>query len=155
MNTPFDTALSRVEQLLQNSEMGLTIQRIIQECGVTEREAKASIKALHSLGQIEMIPTPGRWGPRYAWLAAKPLSPQLAPVAETTEIESSAPEKPAGDAPRFAVIVPKRKARIVRCAKRAQAAALAAVRNGAARAEVFELLPVGAAKRGAEWRGEA
>lgn len=72
MDMPLDTPLARVEQLLQGSEMGLTIQRITQEAGVTEKEAKASIKALHSMGQIEMIPTPGRWGPRYAWLAAKP-----------------------------------------------------------------------------------
>lgn len=72
MDMPLDTPLARVEQLLQRSEMGLTIQRITQDAGVTEKEAKASIKALHSMGQIEMIPTPGRWGPRYAWLAAKP-----------------------------------------------------------------------------------
>lgn len=72
MHMPLNTPLARVEQLLQNSEMGLTIQRITQEASVTEKEAKASIKTLHAMGQIEMIPTPGRWGPRYAWLAAKP-----------------------------------------------------------------------------------
>lgn len=36
---------------------------------------------------------------------------------------------------------------------RAQAAALAAVRGGAARAEVLALVPVGTARRGAEWQG--
>lgn len=71
MDTP-TTALSRVEAVLQASESGLFIHQIAREAGVTEKEAKASIKALHSMGQIEMIPTPGRWGPRYAWLAAKP-----------------------------------------------------------------------------------
>lgn len=69
-----NTALSRVENLLQNSELGLTIQKITQMAGVTEKEAKTSIKTLHAMGQIEMIPTPGRWGPRYAWLAAKPIA---------------------------------------------------------------------------------
>jgi len=83
MDTP-TTALSRVEQVLQRSEMGLTIQRITQEAGVTEKEAKASIKTLHAMGQIEMIPTPGRWGPRYAWLAATPVAaePPAVPDAD-------------------------------------------------------------------------
>lgn len=71
MDTP-TTALSRVEAVLHASESGLFIHQIAREADVTEKEAKASIKALHSMGQIEMIPTPGRWGPRYAWLAAKP-----------------------------------------------------------------------------------
>lgn len=83
MDTP-TTALSRVEQVLQRSEMGLTIQRITQEARVTEKEAKASIKTLHAMGQIEMIPTPGRWGPRYAWLAATPVAaePPAVPDAD-------------------------------------------------------------------------
>lgn len=70
MNTP----LSRVEQLLQTSEIGLFAHQIARDAHVTEKEAKASIKSLHTMGQIEVIPTQGRWGPRYAWLAAKPVA---------------------------------------------------------------------------------
>lgn len=81
MDTP-TTALSRVEVVLQRSEMGLTIQRITQDAGVTEKEAKASIRALHAMGQIEMIPTPGRWGPRYAWLAVTPVAAEPPAIPE-------------------------------------------------------------------------
>jgi len=77
-----DIPLNRVEILLQNSEMGLTIQKITQLADVTEKEAKNSIKALHAMGQIEMIPTPGRWGPRYAWLAAKPVAVEPPAIPE-------------------------------------------------------------------------
>lgn len=80
MNTP----LSRVEQLLQTSEIGLFAHQIARDAHVTEKEAKASIKSLHAMGQIEVIPTQGRWGPRYAWLAAKPTvnEPPAIPEAE-------------------------------------------------------------------------
>lgn len=73
MNTT-DTALNRVEAVLQGSETGLFVHQIARNAHATEKEAKASIKSLHAMGQIEMIPTPGRWGPRYAWLAAKPVA---------------------------------------------------------------------------------
>lgn len=53
----------------------------------------------------------------------------------------------------YLVKAPKLKPRRVTKPEQAQAAALAAVRNGAARADVLALVPVGTAKRGAEWQG--
>lgn len=53
----------------------------------------------------------------------------------------------------YLVRAPKRKPRHITKPEGAQAAALAAVRGGAARAEVFALVPVGTARRGAEWQG--
>jgi len=49
--------------------------------------------------------------------------------------------------------VTKRKPRYVTQPERARDAALAAVRAGAGRAEVLAVVPVGVARRGAEWRG--
>jgi len=46
----------------------------------------------------------------------------------------------------------KRKPARMRCPERARAAAESAIRAGAQRAEVFALVPVGRAVRGAEWR---
>jgi len=51
--------------------------------------------------------------------------------------------------------VTKRKPRYVTQPERARDAALAAVRAGAGRAEVLAVVPVGVARRGAEWRGSA
>lgn len=194
MNTP----LHRVEALLKASDIGLTVHSITKEAQVTEKEAKDSIKALHSMGQIEMIPTPGRWGPRYAWLAAKPVAVEppaipeedlaagiragsakagndaaqpawpdkswASPVIPVPEYHAPAHEPAAREkasAPaqmqnptRYVVAVPRRKLRVVRSAERAQAAALAAVRRGAAHAQVYELVPVGSAQRGVEWRAD-
>jgi hypothetical protein len=53
----------------------------------------------------------------------------------------------------YLVKAPKRKPRYITKPEGAQAAALAAVRAGAARAEVLAVVPVGVARRGAEWRG--
>lgn len=53
----------------------------------------------------------------------------------------------------YLVRATKRKPRHVTKPEQAQAAALAAVRNGAARADVLALVPVGTARRGAEWQG--
>lgn len=53
----------------------------------------------------------------------------------------------------YLVKAPKLKPRRVTKPEKARAAALAAVRNGAARADVLALVPVGTAKRGAEWQG--
>lgn len=53
----------------------------------------------------------------------------------------------------YLVRVTKRKPRYVTRPERAQDAALAAVRAGAGRAEVLAVVPVGVARRGAEWRG--
>lgn len=52
----------------------------------------------------------------------------------------------------YLVRAPKRRLRAYRNADSAQAAALAAARNGSGRGEVFALVPVGKAVRGAEWR---
>lgn len=52
----------------------------------------------------------------------------------------------------YVVRVPKRRPRVIGKPETAREAALAAVRNGAARADVFALVEVGTAKRGAEWR---
>lgn len=53
----------------------------------------------------------------------------------------------------YLVKAPKRKPRYITKPEGAQAAALAAVRAGAGRAEVLAVVPVGVARRGAEWRG--
>ncbi len=53
----------------------------------------------------------------------------------------------------YLVRVTKRKPRYVTQPERARDAALAAVRAGAGRAEVLAVVPVGVARRGAEWRG--
>lgn len=55
-----DTPLSRVKQLLQRTESSLFLHQIARDARVTEREAKASIRSLHSMAQIEVIPTQGR-----------------------------------------------------------------------------------------------
>lgn len=218
MDTP-TTALSRVEAVLQASESGLFIHQIAREADVTENEAKAAVKELAARAQIELIPTPGRWGQRYAWLAAKNPLPKVAtPEAPADSDQESAaelatiagdesgealPEIPtlegtleeaiakafaeAGQAmrdmaqgamsaqavyreqvetsnecakafarlfgrlenPRYLVLVPKRKPRIVKSRARAEALALAAVRRGAPAAEVCELESIGTARRDA------
>lgn len=53
----------------------------------------------------------------------------------------------------YLIRVTKRKPRYVTQPERARDAALAAVRAGAGRAEVLAVVPVGTARRGAEWRG--
>jgi len=53
----------------------------------------------------------------------------------------------------YLVRVTKRKPRYVTQPDRARDAALAAVRAGAGRAEVLAVVPVGVARRGAEWQG--
>lgn len=53
----------------------------------------------------------------------------------------------------YLVRVTKRKPRYIVKPERAREAALAAVRAGAGRAEVLAVVPVGVARRGAEWRG--
>ena len=55
----------------------------------------------------------------------------------------------------YLVRVTKRKPRYIVKPERAREAALAAVRAGAGRAEVLAVVPVGVARRGAEWRGSA
>ena len=60
-----------------------------------------------------------------------------------------------GAAVGYLVRVTKRKPRYVTKPERARDAALAAVRAGAGRAEVLAVVPVGVARRGAEWRGSA
>lgn len=52
----------------------------------------------------------------------------------------------------YLVRAPKRPMRIFNKAEAAQAAAMAAARNGSGRGEVFALVPTGRAVRGAEWR---
>lgn len=54
----------------------------------------------------------------------------------------------------YIVSASKRKPRRINRPEAARTAALAAVRNGAQRADVFALVPVGTAKRGAEWAGQ-
>ncbi len=53
----------------------------------------------------------------------------------------------------YLIRVTKRKPRYVTKPERARDAALAAVRAGAGRADVLAVVPVGVARRGAEWRG--
>ena len=55
----------------------------------------------------------------------------------------------------YLIRVTKRKPRYVTQPERARDAALAAVRAGAGRAEVLAVVPVGVARRGAEWRVSA
>lgn len=98
MDTP-TTALSRVEAVLQASESGLFIHQIAREADVTEKEAKEAVKDLAARAQIELIPTPGRWGQRYAWLAAKPLPKVAAPEAPAGQPEIRVDTAPEPEAP--------------------------------------------------------
>jgi hypothetical protein len=52
----------------------------------------------------------------------------------------------------YLVRAPKRRLRILTKPESAVAAAMAAARNGSGRGDVFALVPVGTARRGAEWR---
>lgn len=67
---------------------------------------------------------------------------------ESMVSQTRTPIDPAG----FLVRAPKRPMRIFSKAEAAQAAAMAAARNGSGRGEVFALVPAGRAVRGAEWR---
>ncbi|WJJ93405.1 hypothetical protein [Neopusillimonas aromaticivorans] len=84
------TPLNRVETLLQNSDKALYIHQIVALADVGEKEAKTSIKTLHDMGQIETIQTPGRWGNRYAWLAAKPVISEPVVIAEADQVDKVA-----------------------------------------------------------------
>lgn len=55
----------------------------------------------------------------------------------------------------YMVRAAKRKPRTIMDQGKAREAALSAIRAGAQRAEVFALLPVGVARKGAEWRAKA
>lgn len=158
------TALNRVETLLQGSDKALYLHQIVALTDMNETVAKNCIKQLAQMGQIEVIPTPGRWGARYAWLAAKPVPAKHeepdAPLSstgndavlpETVKPGPISPE-PAEPVTRYAVAVPKRALRIVKSRARAEALALSAVRRGAKGAEVFELMPVGRARRDAAFQ---
>lgn len=69
-------------------------------------------------------------------------------VAENAKHEPPGPTPaPAG----YLITAPKRKPRRFTSPDTARATALKAVRAGAARAEVFALIPAGTARRGAEW----
>ena len=52
----------------------------------------------------------------------------------------------------YLVRASKRKPRTILAEDKAREAALSSIRAGAQRAEVFALVPVGHARRGAEWR---
>lgn len=74
-------------------------------------------------------------------------------VALQEQIESTtAPTLESIDPVGYLVRAPKRPLRTFSKAEAAQAAAMAAARNGSGRGEVFALVPVGKAVRGAEWR---
>lgn len=74
-------------------------------------------------------------------------------VALQEQIESTvAPTLESIDPAGYLVRAPKRPLRTFSKAEAAQAAAMAAARNGSGRGEVFALVPVGKAVRGAEWR---
>jgi len=76
------------------------------------------------------------------------LRAQLAVMHAATHLPRQDGYTPAA----YLVRAPKRRLRAYRNADSAQAAALAAARNGSGRGEVFALVPVGKAVRGAEWR---
>ncbi|WP_018991275.1 hypothetical protein [Aromatoleum toluclasticum] len=70
-------------------------------------------------------------------------------------VENMAQGDPAVDvldaASAYLIRIPKRRPRVVTKPEKVREAAVAAVRNGAERADVFALIPLGTAKRGAEW----
>lgn len=72
--------------------------------------------------------------------------------AERDEIRLYRDSPPADQPVGYLVRATKRKPRTLHDEDKAREAALGAIRAGAPRAEVFALVPVGQAKRGAEWR---
>ncbi|AMO36444.1 hypothetical protein AC731_005540 [Thauera humireducens] len=72
--------------------------------------------------------------------------------AERDEIRLRNDSPPADQPVGYLVRATKRKPRTLHDEDKAREAALGAIRAGAPRAEVFALVPVGQAKRGAEWK---
>lgn len=72
--------------------------------------------------------------------------------AERDEIRLRNDSPPADQPVGYLVRAAKRKPRTLQAEDKAREAALGAIRAGAPRAEVFALVPVGQAKRGAEWK---
>jgi hypothetical protein len=86
--------------------------------------------------------------------AGSDLAMAVAGLVEEYRKAQAQPVPPEPDEPKstaYLVKASKRKPRITRDKDAACAAALAAARKGSTRAEVFALIPVGAAKPGAEW----
>ncbi|MDS1141751.1 hypothetical protein RE432_15020 [Pusillimonas sp. SM2304] len=159
------TPLSAVEQVLRSASQALSLKVIAGMADIDEGDTSKALRQLAQAGQIELIPG-GRNGNRYSWLQTPSATLNMDAVhihvEDKTEATQVVPEPP-NDGP-FPVLtteqteqlcivrVPKRKPRVVTGLHRASAAALAAVRNGAPRADVFILQPAGSAKRGALWQ---
>lgn len=100
---------------------------------IVEQRALLESKDEELLGQVALVAD---------------LRAQLAVMHAATHLPRQDGYKPAA----YLVRAPKRRLRAYRNADSAQAAALAAARNGSGRGEVFALVPVGKAVRAAEWR---
>lgn len=178
MNPNENRTLECVSRALRESKSALYLADIVTATGLSEETVRPAMRLLGQAGQVEVIHG-GRSGNRYAWLntkeepgpASSPETPSLPPSVEQElmahlrgphargagpDLYQMPPEAlhiagvPTAD--RYLVCVPKRKPRIMKCPERAREAALAAVRNGAARAEVFALTTAGVARRGVQWQ---
>lgn len=175
METPLSNEML-VRNALAASTRYLSVDDLVRSIGpgIGAKDVENALKALAGTGQIEVIPRTGRNPAHYGLLAsAKPVvpsEPKAVPIEDPT-LTDEAPAPPAeaddGDpnpvvdaklpatgVPPIAgylLVVPKKKPRKIRDLERAEEAALAAVRNGAKRADVFALIPIGSARRGAEW----
>ena len=144
--------------------MACRLKAEMERCAAMEAEFKPIRADYHSAGDILGEITGDCDSPRDLWELAKEaqkkiegLTADLATMRQAREVllerMTAEPAVDVKDAAKgYLVRAPKRKPRIVTKAETAVAAAMAAARNGSGRGEVFALVPIGTARRGAEWR---
>ena len=69
-------ALGVVADVLEASTEGLFLHQVVDKSGLLEDTVKHCLRSLAGQGRVEMIPTRGRWGNRYAAITStKPVTP--------------------------------------------------------------------------------
>lgn len=76
-------AVDVVAGVLDEATEGMYVHQLADRTGLTEEIVKRCLRTLATQARIEMIPTRGRWGNRYAALTS--ANPVLPPVEQETD----------------------------------------------------------------------
>lgn len=82
--------MKQITEVMQNADSALHLHQIVSKSKQPEHVVRAFIREQSAFGNVEVVPTRGRYGNRYEWVGPLAIKEEVLELAKEVEAESIA-----------------------------------------------------------------
>lgn len=82
--------MKQITEVMQSADSALHLHQIVSKSKQPEHIVRAFIREQSAFGNVDVVPTRGRYGNRYEWVGLQPIKEEMLELAKEVEAESIA-----------------------------------------------------------------